>query len=383
MNGRKNWKQNYANQLKKLTGQKKIWMHCASLGEFEQGRPLIESIKRSHPEYRIILTFFSPSGYEVCKNYELADSVFYLPYDSKSNANAFLEIVSPDKIIFIKYEFWLNYLNSIREKKIECYLVSAVFKNHHPFFKWYGKIFIDSLTAFKILFVQDEHSLQLLNSIGIHQVEICGDTRFDRVLEIKNKFTPIKEIELFKGASKLIIAGSTWPKDEDYILDVFKECSFTNTKLIIVPHNIEDRLIKDTVSKIKKRGFNFSLYTDGIDPDSEILVINTIGLLSKSYNYANIAYIGGGFDNGIHNCLEAAVYGVPVTFYGEDYKKYNEAIDLLNIKAAANAHSVEELKKLWRYYFEIQDSNKLAQKLQQYFNSKSKSTDRILSRIRF
>lgn len=382
--GRKNWKQNYSTQLKKISNHKKIWVHCASLGEFEQGRTLIESIKKQHPAYKIVLTFFSPSGYEVCKNYEHADCIFYLPYDSKSNAKAFLELVNPDKIIFIKYEFWVNYLLQIKKKNIECYLVSAVFKNHHPFFKWYGKVFIESLTAFKTLFVQDKNSQQLLQSINITNVEICGDTRFDRVLEIKNKFSLIAEIEKFKGNSKLIIAGSTWPNDEELILETFKELNFSDTKLIIVPHDIEEGLLKETLSKINKHQLSYCLFTESIHTNSQILILNTMGLLSKSYHYANQAYIGGGFDSGIHNCLEPAVYGIPVTFYGNDFSKYNEAVELVNLKVAVNVNSKEELKKAWLHFFTSQQSSsEISEKLNAYFNANSKVTERILSHIQF
>lgn len=382
--GRKNWKQNYSAQLEKLSAHKKIWVHCASLGEFEQGRTIIESIKKQHPSYKIVLTFFSPSGYEVCKNYENADAIFYLPYDSKSNAKAFLDLVSPDKIIFIKYEFWVNYLLQIKKRNIDCYLVSAVFKNHHPFFKWYGKVFIKSLAAFKILFVQDKNSQQLLQSINITNVEICGDTRFDRVLEIKNKFSPVAEIEKFKGNSKLIIAGSTWPDDEELILEAFKELNFTDTKLIIVPHDVEESLLKETISKINKQQLTYSLFTESINTSSQVLVLNTMGLLSKSYHYANQAYIGGGFDGGIHNCLEPAVYGIPVTFYGNDFSKYNEAVDLVNLKVAMNVNSKDELKKAWLHLFtSLQSSNEISEKLGAYFNANSKVTERIMSHINF
>lgn len=384
VHGRKNWRQNYASQLKKLAGQKKIWVHCASLGEFEQGRPLMESIKNQHPEYKIILTFFSPSGFEVSKNYEDADCVFYLPYDSRSNAKTFLKMVAPDKIIFIKYEFWVNYLNEIKRRNIECYLVSAVFKEHHPFFKWYGKIFINSLGAFKTLFVQDKNSLQLLRSINITNAEICGDTRFDRVLEIKNKFSPIPELEKFKGNNKLIIAGSTWPNDENFILETFKELNLSDTKLVIVPHDIEENLLKETISKLNKHQLAYSLFTEGIDDNAQVLVLNTMGLLSKSYHYANQAYIGGGFDGGIHNCLEPAVYGIPLTFYGNDFQKYNEAVDLVNLKVGVNINSIGELKKAWIGFFEWQrSSNEISEKLHSYFEANSKSTQRILAKIQF
>ncbi len=383
VNGRKNWKENYAAQLKKLAGQKKIWMHCASLGEFEQGRTLIESIKKQHPSYKIVLSFFSPSGYEVCKNYEHADAIFYLPYDSKSNAKTFLELVSPDKIIFIKYEFWVNYLLQIKEKNIDCYLVSAVFKDHHPFFKWYGKIFIRSLGAFKTLFVQDKNSFQLLNSIGINNVEICGDTRFDRVIEIKNKFSPIPEIEKFKGNKKLIIAGSTWPSDEELILKTLKELEDDSVKLILVPHDIEEGLLKETEAKLEKYQLSYSFFTKGSDSNSRVLVLNTMGLLSKSYYYADQAYIGGGFNGGIHNCLEAAVYGIPVTFYGEDYVKYNEAVDLINMQAAVNVNSDGELKSVWTHFFEQDRKKEISEKLSRYFEANANVTGRILQHIKF
>lgn len=380
--GRKNWEQNYSEKLKNITG-KKIWVHCASLGEFEQGRPLIEKIKQDHPEYKIILTFFSPSGYEVCKNYEGADAVLYLPADSRSNARKFLEIVAPSKAIFIKYEFWVNYLNTLKEKNIESYLVSAVFKSHHPFFKWYGRIFIKSLAAFKILFVQDKRSQELLETINVTNVMICGDTRFDRVMEIKNKFKAIPEIEKFKGENKLIIAGSTWPGDEDLLLESFTQLNLSDTKLIIVPHDIEASLLKDTVSKLKKHGLSYCLLTEGIDTNAKVLVLNTMGLLSKSYHYASVAYIGGGFNGGIHNCLEAAVYGVPVLFYGKDFHKYNEAVELTELKAAFNVNSIKELSESLRFSLDEKHAAAIASRLDSYFESKGNVTQKILSQIIF
>ncbi len=381
--GRKNWKQKYSEKLKQISG-KKIWVHCASMGEFEQGRPLMEFIKKKHPDYKIILTFFSPSGYEFCKDYENADAVFYLPHDSRSNAGYFLEMINPEKVFFIKYEFWVNYLIRLKEKNIETYLISAVFKDHHPFFKWYGKIFIRSLSAFKILFVQDKNSLQLLRSVNITNVEICGDTRFDRVLEIKNKFKPIPEIEKFKGNNKLIIAGSTWPGDEDLILESFKKLNLPCVKLMIVPHNIADDLLTETISKIEKYNLSYSIFTKSIDPNSQVFVLNTIGLLSKTYHYAAVSYIGGGFDSGLHNCLEAAVFGIPVTFYGNDFSKYNEAVDLINLKAAKNVNTCTELIKVWSDFLTDEKLGKeISEKLISYFANNSNITEKILKNITF
>jgi 3-deoxy-D-manno-octulosonic-acid transferase len=286
-------------------------------------------------------------------------------------------------VIFIKYEFWVNYLNVLKEKKIESYLVSAVFKPHHPFFKWYGGIFIRSLAAFRILFVQDERSKELLKSISVNNVQICGDTRFDRVLEIKNNFKAIPELEKFKGQNKLIIAGSTWPRDEDLLLESFSELNLQDTKLVIVPHDIEAALLKDTVSKLKKYGLSFSLFSERINEEAKVLVLNTMGLLSRSYHYANAAYIGGGFDGGIHNCLEPAVYGVPVLFYGRDFQKYNEAVELTGMKAAINVNSAEELKEGIQFSLNENNAAVIAVKLNSYFESKGNVTQKILSQITF
>jgi 3-deoxy-D-manno-octulosonic-acid transferase len=380
--GRSDWENTLKEKLKKSEGHKKIWIHCASLGEFEQGRPIIERIKRSHPDHFIILTFFSPSGYEIQKNYEFADSVSYMPLDTRQNARKFLELTKPDLVLFIKYEFWVNFLNTLKEKKITTYLVSAVFKPHHPFFKWYGGIFIKSLEAFKILFIQDANSKKLLESIGIKNAEVCGDTRFDRVLEIKNKFTPLPEIETFRGHSKLIIAGSTWPKDEDMVLEAFTRLNREETKLIIVPHDIDPQLQRATISKIERAGFTYSLFTEGIKDNSRILVLNTMGMLSRIYYYGNTAYIGGGFNGGIHNCLEPAVFGSSVSFYGPGHEKYNEAVDLVSIGAARTVANADELQAVWNgVLFDARHQEKIRSLLQDYFASNANSTERILRAI--
>jgi 3-deoxy-D-manno-octulosonic-acid transferase len=380
--GRINWENHLEEKLKKSESRKKIWIHCASLGEFEQGRPIIESIKKSHPEHFILLTFFSPSGYEIRKDYEFADAVLYMPLDTKRNARKFLDLTTPDLVLFIKYEFWVNFLNTLREKQITAYLVSAVFKPHHPFFKWYGGIFIKSLEAFKILFVQDTQSKKLLASIGVNNVEVCGDTRFDRVLDIKNKFKPIPEIQNFKGNSKLIIAGSTWPKDEDMLLEAFSKLNRNDVKLIIVPHNIETQLQKNTVTKIERAGLSYSLFTDGVKNESKILVLNTMGLLSRIYYYGEAAYIGGGFNGGIHNCLEPAVFGTPVSFYGPGHEKYNEAVDLVANGAATAVNDAGELLTAWkRVISDQQHQAKIKSVLEDYFAANANSTGRILQAI--
>ena len=382
--GRKNWRDKLALQLAPFADKPKVWVHCASLGEFEQGRPIIEAIKEQYPQYAIILTFFSPSGYEVRKDYDKADAVCYLPLDTKTNAADFIKMADPKIALFIKYEFWVNFLNTLKKNRVATYIVAAVFRKEQPFFKWYGGLFKRTLQAFTTLFVQDEQSLQLLASIGINNVTVCGDTRFDRVMAIRDEFKPIPEIEHFKGSSKLIIAGSTWPKDEDMVLATYNKLKEQNIKLIIVPHDIEDGLLKATVSKIKKHSFSYTLFTEGVNADAEVLILNTVGLLSRIYYYADIAYIGGGFNGGLHNCLEAAVYGKPVSFFGKEFVKYNEAVELVKMKAAANVNDQEGLLKAWQAY--INDEALLIDirsKTDRYFQQNAQATQKVLQGILF
>lgn len=383
VNGRKNWRTNLSSQISKLKTNKLIWVHCSSYGEFEQGRPVIEAIKKQHPNYKIVLSFFSPSGYEVFKNWDGADVVCYLPIDTKRNANNFLNIIKPTTALFIKYEFWLNFLSQLKSKKIPTFLISATFKTRQPFFKWYGGIFRQGLSAFTELLIQDENSGKLLETIGVKNYKIIGDTRFDRVLAVKQNFKPIQKIENFKGESKLIIAGSTWPKDEDLILATFSKLTGLNVKLLLVPHDIEENLIKDTKNKLKQRNLSYSLFTDEqIDNNAQVLLLNTVGLLSRTYFYANCAYIGGGFNGGLHNTLEAAVYGVPVTFYGDQYINYNEAVGLIKIGAAKNVYNANDLSDLFRAYLTDKTLQQaISEKLEVFFSENSNSTEKVLKSI--
>ena len=384
VDGRKHWRKELSQKIENKKGGKKVWVHCASLGEFEQGRPLMEAIKKKYPDYKIILTFFSPSGFEGSKDYNGADIISYLPLDTRSNAKDFIEIVKPDFAIFIKYEFWINFLNEMKRAKINSYLVSAVFKNHHPFFKWYGGIFVRSLQAFKTLFVQDENSSNLLNSIGYNNVEITGDTRFDRVLEIKSNFKPIPEIEAFKGNNKLIIAGSTWSDDDDIVISTFKKLNGHNIKLIIAPHEIDDKSIEEIIIKLRKYQLDFSLFTDGVKNECNVLILNTMGMLSRSYFYADFAYIGGGFNDGIHNILEPAVYCIPVIFYGKDFSKFNEAIELVKMGCAFNVLSEEELIKSCNNLLQNHKFlEKLKSDLDTYFAKKRSATAQLMKAIDF
>ncbi|HAQ21171.1 MAG TPA: 3-deoxy-D-manno-octulosonic acid transferase [Prolixibacteraceae bacterium] len=310
-----------------------IWVHCASLGEFEQGRPVIEAIKRTHPEYQIFLTFFSPSGYEIRKNYELADYIFYLPADTKRNAQKLIELVRPELIFFVKYEFWFHYINELNKNNIPIYLFSAIFRKNQHFFKntpwgkWYRKI----LSGFDHIFVQDEKSVELLNQIGIHQVIQVGDTRFDRVAEIALLGKNIPIVEKFKGDHQLVVAGSTWKPDEELLIQYIH--SHPETKFIIAPHETKRSNVERLISLLKSQVICYTEATEESVMNKQVLIVDTIGLLSSIYKYADLAYIGGGFGVGIHNTLEAAIFGTPIIF-GPNYLKFHEATSMVKLGIA-------------------------------------------------
>lgn len=336
-----------------------IWVHCSSVGEFEQARPIIEWYKRERSRYRILLTFFSPSGYELRKNYNLADWVFYLPIDTTSNARAFLDHVKPVKAIFIKYEFWYNYLHELNARNIETYIVAAIFRPTQMFFKSYGGFFRKMLCNYTTLFVQDNQSASLLKGIGITEnVRICGDTRFDRVYQITHSSASFPYIELFAKDHFTMVAGSSWAPDEEIMAKVLK--NFPRTKLVIAPHEIGKERIESVVkcfegykvirfSEINAKygesaGKDISTLPDSLKrllQESNVLVIDCIGILSSIYKYGKIAYIGGGFGVGIHNILEAATYGLPVVF-GPNYMKFKEAVDLLELGGAKSIKNATE-----------------------------------------
>ena len=316
-----------------------IWVHCSSLGEFEQGRPVIEKLRASHPNSRFLLTFFSPSGYEIRKDYKGVDWVCYLPIDSASNAKEFINMVKPQLAIFIKYDYWYYYLVECKKRKIPLLMVSAVFRSEQPFFKWYGSLYRKMLACFTHFFVQDKESAGLLNSLGMNNVTVSGDTRFDRVVEIADGFKPIDEIEKFCGDSPVLVAGSTWPADEKIIKEAIAD--FPNLKIIIAPHEIHEEHLKQLKQIFPESTLCSQLATRNSLPN--YLIIDNIGMLSRLYHYATISYIGGGFDNGIHNTLEAAVYGKPVLF-GPNYKKFKEAIGLISTGGGISVGSANELK---------------------------------------
>lgn len=320
-----------------------IWVHCSSLGEFEQGRPVIEAIKQIKPNAKILLTFFSPSGYEVRKNYSGADYIFYLPLDTRSNASRFIKMVNPAMAIFIKYEFWYHYLHELREKNIPTYLVSAIFRPDQVFFKTYGGWYRKFLKSFTYFFVQNQQSKELLTQIGFSNVVVTGDTRFDRVTRIASDGKSIPIVENFASNHKVLIAGSTWPKDEDIILPLVTK--FPDLKLVVVPHEVTEAHVNEILSKTPVQAVRFTKTNSEDVKQARILIVDTIGLLSSIYRYGYIAYIGGGFGVGIHNTLEAAAYGIPVIF-GPNYQKFQEAKDLISCKAGFSIKTYDELVDL-------------------------------------
>lgn len=330
-----------------------VWIHCASLGEFEQGRPLIEAIKESHPDRRIILTFFSPSGYEIRKDYPLADAVFYLPLDTPRNARRFVRTVRPEIAVFVKYEFWLNYLRALGRSGCRTFVVSAIFRPDSVFFRWYGGAFRRILPLFERMFVQNQESKQLLSALGIEAVTVSGDTRFDRVARIAENAKRLPVIERFAEGSKTVVAGSTWPHDEDLILQAI--AAFPQLKFIVAPHEIDQERIGKFIAASPRKAVRYTGGDAGTadagagtpDADAEVLVIDTIGILSAVYRYGWVGYIGGGFGAGIHNTLEAAAFGLPLAF-GPNYAKFREARDLIEIKAARSVSTFPELQEALR-----------------------------------
>ncbi len=326
-----------------------VWMHTASLGEFEQGRPLLERIRQSYPRHKILLSFFSPSGYEVRKYYEGADLVCYLPMDSAANASRFLNIVQPSLVIFVKYEFWHFYLQETRHRNIPLLLISGIFREDQPFFKWYGGFHQSMLTCFTKLFVQNQSSAQLLQQIGFQSnVSISGDTRFDRVIAIAGQFQTLPVINKFCDHRQVIVAGSTWTEDDE-ALDHYAN-THPQTRFIIAPHDIDSERLNECL-ELYKHAMLYSAYEglieEGVEPPEgvHVLIIDNIGMLSKLYHYATLAYVGGGFgDDGIHNILEAAVYGKPVLF-GPVYDKYFEAEEMLETGGAFSIEDALELEK--------------------------------------
>ena len=362
-----------------------VWFHAASLGEFEQGRPLMEQLRREHPEYKILLTFFSPSGYEVRKNYEGADIICYLPLDTILNARRFLRTIRPVMAFFIKYEFWYNYLHILRHRGIPVYSVSSIFRPGQVFFRWYGKQYSRVLKCFTHFFVQNEVSRELLATIGITDVSVVGDTRFDRVLQIKAAAKQLPIVEQFKGNNKCFIAGSSWQPDEEIFIPWLNE--HQDWKVVIAPHVIGEEHLQQIEHMLEGRKVVRYSTIEGQKPSAntiesaDVLIIDCFGLLSSIYHYADVTYVGGGFGVGIHNTLEAAVWDVPV-FFGPNNQRFQEAQGLKNCGAGLEIGNADDFRRYMQGFEEHPELMKeLGEKAGAYVASLSGATDKILSHV--
>ncbi len=377
--GRKNWQQ----KMEELIPESEsiVWFHASSLGEFEQGRPIIEAHRKEFPEYKILLTFFSPSGFDIRKNYKGADYIVYLPLDTRKNAREFLCIAHPERAIFIKYEFWFQFLKEIKKTKTELVLISANFRSDQIFFKKYGKWFRSMLRLFDHIFVQDGGSFNLLQNIGIDEVTIAGDTRFDRVSQIARESKQIDIAKRFSEGHFTYICGSTWDKDEDVLCSYINQ-STSGARFIIAPHEISDAHILALQKKIDRKAVFYSKAKDHTFEKVNVLIIDNIGLLSSIYRYGKVAYIGGGFGVGIHNVLEAAVYGMPVVF-GPNFQKFREAKELVRDGGAFPVGSYSELKELFDTFREKEKSlKKAAEATKTFVNMNMGATEVIMKYLR-
>ena len=357
--GRKTVFSTLANQIQ--SNDKTIWFHAASLGEYEQGLPVIEVIKQKYPAHKIIVTFFSPSGYEVRKNNTVADVTVYLPLDTTSNAKQFIQLVHPEMVFFIKYEYWPNYLNELKKQEIKTYLISGILRENQAFFKWYGGFYRTALKTFDYFFVQNENSKKLLQSIGFNNVKVSGDTRFDRVVSILERDNSLDFIATFKDNKTTIVIGSSWPKDENLLVNYINKAS-DNVKFIIAPHNIKPEQIQELKKSIRKKTILFSekneilkqVQNDKLEK-FQVFIIDTIGILTKIYSYADIAYVGGGFGNpGVHNILEPATFGLPVVI-GPNYSHFAEATALVNMEGCISIQNQTELNEAFDLLLQNED----------------------------
>lgn len=356
-----------------------MWFHAASLGEFEQGRPIMERLRKSHPEYKILLTFFSPSGYEVRKDYEGADIVCYLPLDTPLNARRFLKLVPVECAFFIKYEFWWNYLSLMKKRGIPVYSVSSIFRPEQVFFRWYGKKYRLVLNCIERYFVQNERSRQLLATLGINDVEITGDTRFDRVIEIKQKAKELPIIDAFSKDHKVFVAGSSWPPDEDIFIRYFNE--HKDWRIVIAPHVIGEDHLQQILHKLKRKAVRYTQTTPEEAATADCIIVDCFGLLSSIYQCADVSYVGGGFGVGIHNVLEAAVWNVPVLF-GPNNKRFQEAQELLATKGGIEINDYAGFEKAMnRFDTDAEWLKSSADAAGAYVLSRSGAADKVLQSV--
>lgn len=363
-----------------ISTERSVWFHFASLGEFEQGRPVLEAIKLKTPATKIVITFFSPSGYEVRKDTELADEVYYLPLDTATNAANFINAIKPTKAIFTKYEYWYHYFNELHQQHIPLYIISGIFRPDQVFFKWYGSLHRKMLKMVTCFFVQDERSVELLKTVTITNTTVSGDTRFDRVWANAANPEPIPGIEGFKAGKPLFIAGSTWPEDEKLLVELVIQ--YPEWKFIIAPHEINAQRINE-LQRLLLPSIKYPQLTDNtqLTTDNRTLIIDNIGMLSSLYRYGDIAYIGGGFGKGIHNTLEAAAFGLPVIF-GPNYAAFNEAKDLIDLKAGLSINNIEALKAVAQPLMNDADHRQFTgQKAKDYVAKHIGATEKIVKAI--
>jgi 3-deoxy-D-manno-octulosonic-acid transferase len=359
---------------------KVIWIHAASLGEYEQGLPIIEELKRTYPSHKIVLSFFSPSGYEVKKNSKVADVICYMPLDTKKNVDLFIAATHPALVIFIKYEIWPNYLLALKKKNIPTFLVSALFKENQIYFKWYGTFMRKALAKFTHFFVQNEKSYDLLNSIKFDNVTIAGDTRFDRVNEILEGDNSLDFMNRFKQDKFCFVAGSTWPEDENMIIDYINQNTHS-IQFVIAPHTIKAKHVETIKQAITKPVLCYSELENSELEKYEVIIIDTVGILTKIYSYADVAYVGGGFATGLHNTLEPAVFGIPVII-GPKYIGFAEAEELVQQQGVLSIKSPSEFKKKMDLCFESIDyKQKIGQINHSYITSKKGATNKIMNVI--
>ncbi|PJJ09480.1 3-deoxy-D-manno-octulosonic-acid transferase [Flavobacterium sp. 1] len=357
-----------------------IWFHSASLGEYEQGLPVIEKIKEKYPSHKIVISFFSPSGYEVRKNNTIADATVYLPLDTPKNAERFLKLVHPELVFFIKYEFWINYLDLLQKQQIPTYLISGIFREQQLFFKWYGGFYRKALDSFTHFFVQNETSKKLISQLGKTNITLSGDTRFDRVVTILEKDNSLDFIAQFKNSKTTIVIGSSWPKDESLLIEYINSCQH-DVKFIIAPHNIKPEQIQQLQNCITKKTVLFSAKENKDLSQFDVFIIDTIGILTKIYSYGDIAYVGGGFGKGIHNLLEPATFGIPIVI-GPNFANFDEAVKLVDNKGCTSINNFKELEITFSTLIQNTETRHQKGKICSEFVQKHKgATDCILSQI--
>jgi 3-deoxy-D-manno-octulosonic-acid transferase len=367
--GRENLLQKIEQEVSGFSEQT-IWVHCASLGEFEMVRPIIEGLKQVDSKLRIILTFYSPSGYEVRKNYDMADHVFYLPLDTRENASRFIKAIKPNKTIFVKYDLWFNYLNAAKGFGSKLILISAQFRPSQPYFKFYGGVGRDALKLFDQIFLVDSGSEKLMQEIGIENTTVCGDTRYDRVMEIVKIAEPFAEIERFKGDGKLVVCGSTWPEDERNLASLINKRG--NTKWIIAPHEVGE----SNIMRLEKRFPDSVRLSNGSFTEANVIIVDSVGQLNKLYRFADVAYVGGGFKSGLHNILEATAYGVP-TVFGPNHSRFLDAGEMASKGLAFSVLNESDLQAKITNLLEM-DQSQFHSKVLEFMNVRTGATKAIL-----